>query len=106
MACGLPVVSTNVGDVGQMVAAANRPLVVPATQFSRAMHELAIHPERRYALGAANRARAVNVYSIARMFKEYDRLYESVLENRRQRAPKSANADKGFESQHGLSQPE
>jgi glycosyltransferase involved in cell wall biosynthesis len=106
MACGLPVVSTNVGDVGQMVAASNRPLVVPATQFSRAMHELAIHPERRYALGAANRARAVNVYSIARMFKEYDRLYESVLENRGQRAPKSANADKGFESQHGLSQPE
>jgi glycosyltransferase involved in cell wall biosynthesis len=78
MASGLAVVSTHVGDVARMVAEVNRPAVVSPLDFESALKELAERPDWRARLGIANRARAVEAYSIERMFEDYDRLYTAL----------------------------
>ncbi|HJT75932.1 MAG TPA: glycosyltransferase, partial [Gemmataceae bacterium] len=76
MSAGLPVVSTDVGDVATMVSAENRAHVVP--------------PEREDAFGAAlaalgrtNREKCVREYEVGAMIRAYDRLYREVLETGR-----------------------
>jgi glycosyltransferase involved in cell wall biosynthesis len=59
MAAGLPVVSTQVGDVAQMVCPSNAELVVPAgEQFERALKRLIDDPVRALAIGRDNAIRA------------------------------------------------
>jgi glycosyltransferase involved in cell wall biosynthesis len=60
MASGLPVVTTDVGDVADMLDAANRPYVVAREDgaLADALACLAAQSDLRAALGAANRARA------------------------------------------------
>lgn len=60
MASGLPVVSTDVGDVAAMLAPANRPYVVALEDgaLADALARLAVRSDLRATLGAANRARA------------------------------------------------
>ena len=65
MACGLPVVATDVGDVGVVVAEPNRRLVAPpgdALALARALDQLAGDPALRRRLGDANRARVTERY--------------------------------------------
>jgi len=59
MASGLPVVSTDVGDVAAMLDEANRPYVVPLEDaaLADALAALVARSDLRAALGAANRAR-------------------------------------------------
>ncbi|MFO1025815.1 MAG: glycosyltransferase [Acetobacteraceae bacterium] len=77
MACGLPVVSTDVGDVRSMVAEANAPLVTPldAAALARAMQALAGDPGLRDRLGAANREKACRDFNQAAMFATYGALW-------------------------------
>ncbi len=82
MAAGLPVVATQVGDVGEMVAPDNRPLIVePGDEagFAAALDSLADQPELRRAIGAANRARARAEHDEAGMIRNYARLYEEAM---------------------------
>ena len=77
MASGRPIVATDVGDVADMVAPANRPFVVAKADeaaFSRALLTLAQQPELRECLGTMNRVRAQNIYPEEKMFAAYRRL--------------------------------
>jgi glycosyltransferase involved in cell wall biosynthesis len=78
MACGLPVVSTNVGDVWNMLAEANRRFVVGAEKLADALAILAVNEEMRAAVGQSNRERCVCHYPLAGMFEQYRRLYRGV----------------------------
>ena len=73
MASGLPVVSTAVGDVGAMVAEANRPYVVACDEaaLADALAKVALDPALRTRLGADNRARAAAEYGQARMVERW-----------------------------------
>ena len=76
MASGLPVVSTAVGDVGVMLAPANRPFAVPLDEaaLADALARMAADPALRARLGADNRARAASCYDQASMVESWARL--------------------------------
>lgn len=77
MACGVPVVVTNVGDAAAIVGAAG--VVVPPRDqpaLERAwQHLIAAGPAERTALGAAGRARVQQHYSLERIVRRYEELY-------------------------------
>ena len=80
MAAGLPVVSTDVGDVRRMVADANRPFIVPDEQgLSQAIATLAADEQLRATVGGANRAYAFEHFDERAMIDRYDRLYAAAL---------------------------
>jgi len=80
MASGLAVASTDVGDVAAMLAAENRPFVVArnAAALAEAIAALLADPQRRQAIGAANRARAGHDYDQETMFRAYATLFGGV----------------------------
>lgn len=77
MAAGLAVASTDVGDVGQMVAAENAGYIVAkeATGLAGAMLTLLRDPQLRGRIGTANRAKAVREFDQEAMFATYAALY-------------------------------
>ena len=78
MAAGLPAVATAVGDVAQMVADDNKPLIVEPDDeaaFAAALDSLAERPDLRRAIGRANRERARADYDEGVMIARYARLY-------------------------------
>jgi glycosyltransferase involved in cell wall biosynthesis len=82
MAAGLPVAAPAVGDVMAMVAAENRPYIIPLHNevFLRdALHTLVSEPELRRYIGAANQRRARAEYDEALMIARYRDLYERAL---------------------------
>jgi glycosyltransferase involved in cell wall biosynthesis len=82
MAAGLPAVATAVGDVADMVADDNKPLIVEAgdeAAFAAALDSLAERPDLRRAIGRANRARARAEFEEAAMIARYARLYEEAI---------------------------
>jgi glycosyltransferase involved in cell wall biosynthesis len=82
MAAGLPVVSTDVGDVCAMVAPESRRYVVPADDeaaFAAALDRLIANRDLRHQLGAANRAVAWRDYGEAKMIAAYRALYEEAI---------------------------
>ncbi|MGE0776012.1 MAG: glycosyltransferase family 4 protein [Sphingomonadaceae bacterium] len=82
MTSGLPVVSTDVGDVREMVAEENLPFIVPPVRedlFADAMRELAVNPRLRRNIGAANRVKALQKFDERQMISEYRTLYEAAM---------------------------
>lgn len=82
MAAGLPAISTDVGDVAAMVARENRALVVPVEDeaaFTAALARLAGDAGLRRALGAANRARALERFGEEAMVAAYARIYGEAM---------------------------
>jgi L-malate glycosyltransferase len=78
MAAGLPVVSTDVGDVKTMVAPQNQSLIVSASNevaLADALSRLVSDHDMRQTLGSANRAIAVRDYGEAAMIARYRTLY-------------------------------
>ncbi|WP_426955498.1 glycosyltransferase [Muricoccus radiodurans] len=73
MASGLPVASTDVGDVRTMLSGMNRPLVVArdGAALAGALRLLVEDRALRERLGAANRAKAERDYDEAAMFRAY-----------------------------------
>jgi L-malate glycosyltransferase len=85
MAAGLPIVATNVGDVAHLLPADQLPYVVPKAEESlltRCLSELVDHPDRRKALGAANRNLARCSYTIEQMVDRYAALFSEVTSAR------------------------
>ena len=80
MASGLPVVSTDVGDVRRMVSAENLPCVTPATDAGMAegMLHLIRDAPLRAAIGLANRARAEAAYDQDAMFEAHATLIDGL----------------------------
>jgi len=82
MACGLPLASTDVGDVRGMLAPENGPFVVTGREPSAlagAIAALLADDVLRREVGAANRARAEQEFPVGRMVSAYLDLYRSVL---------------------------
>ena len=82
MASALPVVAFAAGDVGRILPPEQSDLVRPQGDeggFVAALRELVDAPERRRALGDANRRHAIAVYPMARMVEAYRRLYEEAV---------------------------
>lgn len=87
MAAGLPVASTDVGDVRDMVVAENRPFVTPPSEaaLSDALHALIADPALRASIGQANRARQGDVYALSTMVEAYGALFDSLSARSRAR---------------------
>jgi len=79
MACGLPVVATDVGDCREMLGEAAESQVVPArdeTAFSRALERFAGDGDERRRTGERNRSRCSAHYSLETMIERYRSLYD------------------------------
>lgn len=82
-AAGLPVVSTDVGGVRDIIADEESGFVVPAGDVQATAHalaRLARDPELRARLGRAGRARVATRYSVPRLVRDVDILYRELLE--------------------------
>jgi L-malate glycosyltransferase len=82
MTSAIPVVSTDVGDVKNIVARENRPFIVPRTDeasLAQAISELANDAGLREKLGTANRSLACALYDEETMFARYRQLYGSAM---------------------------
>lgn len=85
MACGLPGVMTDVGDIAAMVAPENRPFILPACEeagMAAALRRLASDPALRRSIGAANRAVALRDFSEDAMLSSYYDLYWAAMADR------------------------
>lgn len=81
MSCGLPVVSTNVGDVKEMVSEPNKRFIVKnkdVTVYREALQELILNKELRLLIGNENRSRCLSLYSINKMVAAHDKLYHLI----------------------------
>lgn len=77
MAAGRAIAATDVGDISLMVSPENRPYIVPCEDeaLAAAFRALIADDERRAAIGAANRARAIQDFDQQQMFDAYARLF-------------------------------
>jgi glycosyltransferase involved in cell wall biosynthesis len=82
MACGVPCVSTNVGDA-ELIVNDTGAIVRPgdAAHFAERVSALLRSHDLRHEKGAAARARVLALYSLEAMTEAYRQLYESILEN-------------------------
>jgi len=78
MACGRPVVATDVGGNRELVDAASGVLVAAGDRAGvvRALEEMLADPERRRRAGLAARERAVTTFSKARMVERYEDAFD------------------------------
>lgn len=82
MAAGLPAVSTDVGDVREILAEPNRALLAPPADEAMLTDHLATLLDNmalRTMLGAANRSRVTACFSHANMVDSYRSLYQSAM---------------------------
>jgi L-malate glycosyltransferase len=78
MAASRAIAAVDVGDVKKIVCEDNREFIVDrddASAFAGALTRLLGDPEKRRALGCANRRRAVTEFSQERMFSAYSRIF-------------------------------
>lgn len=87
MAAGLPIASTDVGDVRDMVAVENRPFVAPPSEvaLSNALQALIADPALRESIGQANRARQCDLYTLSAMVEAYGALFDRLSARSRAR---------------------
>jgi glycosyltransferase involved in cell wall biosynthesis len=86
MATGLPALSTDVGDVMEMVSVENRRFIVSVadkTSYFEALRALASSRELRLDIGMKNREKVLNKFTHEKMIEAYTALFEEVLGSRR-----------------------
>jgi L-malate glycosyltransferase len=82
MAAGVPVVATRVGGSPELVRDGVTGFLVPPQDpaaLAKAIDELLSEPDRARRLGQAGRRRVAEHFSLERMVKDTERLYESLL---------------------------
>jgi len=85
MASGLPAVATETGGNPEVVAAGQTGLLVPVADheaLGRTLAELLADEPRRRQWGEAARRRVVEEFSLERMVRAYENLYDEVLRGR------------------------
>ncbi len=85
MATGLPVISTHVGGIAEMVAQGETGLLTPAGDaqaMAEAMKGLASSPARRAAMGEAGRKRVEAHFSFEAMTRGHEAIFAHCLEQR------------------------
>ena len=83
MAAGLPVVATKVGGVPEIVKDGETGLLVPLNDqasLTRAMEFVIGDLEKGKQMGTCGRRRVTSLFSVEKMVKEYETLYEKVLQ--------------------------
>jgi len=83
MACGLPAIATDVGDISEMLGAKCGPELVRPDHvdgLTESIRTLAQSSTLRRELGVKNRARAIEYFSLDRMVAEFTAAYESALQ--------------------------
>ncbi|WP_417464948.1 glycosyltransferase [Kordiimonas sp.] len=85
MSVGLPIVSTDVGDVADMVSSQNAPYVqeISAGALARNISALLNRPESGKRIGASNQAKARREFSLEGMIDAYDALFMDILAKNR-----------------------
>jgi len=80
MSFGIPVVATDVGGVGELIADGAGLLVPPQAPqaLASALRSLAVQPERAQELGRNGKSRIRESYSIDHMVDRYVELYREV----------------------------
>jgi len=84
MMAGLPVVATRVGGVPELVEDGVTGLLVPPKDpdaLAEALQKLIADPELRRRMGEAGREKALKEFTLDRMLRETEKVYEGVLEN-------------------------
>jgi len=82
MACELPVLSTDVSAIPEVVVAGETGLLVApsdAEALAQGMRELALDPDLRASMGRAGHARVLDVFSLERMVTQTLAVYDDVL---------------------------
>ena len=85
MACGLPVLATDVGGNAELIAAGSTGEIVPAADPSALAQVLlrwATAPEAARQMGATARTRALQQFSVDAMVQGYQTLYDRLLDSR------------------------
>ena len=83
---GLPVVATKVGGVPELVEDGVTGFLVPpkdSKALAEALRKLIDDPDLRQRMGRAGRGKALREFTLDRMLRETERVYEEVLWNRR-----------------------
>lgn len=81
MVCGLPIASTDVGDVRAMVSEENQPYIAgkDAAILAENIGDLLSDNDTARTIGAANKEKALSTYSLDDMIKAYDTLFNEAL---------------------------
>jgi L-malate glycosyltransferase len=85
MAASRAVVATDVGDVRAILASPNQDYVVDCADeagFTAKLAELLKAPDRRAALGEANRAHVAGQYALGTMVGRYEKLFRATISGR------------------------
>ena len=86
MAAGKPVISTNVGGVGDLILDGDNGLLVPSNDpaaLAEAILYLLRNPERRKMMGEAGKKRAYPLFDKNRLLGDIDRLYRDLIKVKR-----------------------
>lgn len=86
MACGVPVVATDVGGNGDVAGRGGTSVLVPTDDvgaLSAALDVLRADEEERRTIGEAGRARACEEFGLERMVESYTGVYESLVPDKR-----------------------
>jgi glycosyltransferase involved in cell wall biosynthesis len=91
MACGVPCVTTAVGDAAWVVAEGGRsvPARDPQALSDAIRHIMELEPESRRRIGKAERQRVLEHFSLAAIDRQYTGLYLSAIESTRRRKVRS-----------------
>jgi len=82
MACGLPVVASNCSAIPELIDDGKGGFLCPVgdvNQFAERINQLADSPALRKEMGEYNRAKVEKMFTLDRMVKEYQELFEAVL---------------------------
>jgi glycosyltransferase involved in cell wall biosynthesis len=82
MATGLPVISTGVGDIAEVLGTDKAPQIVNVddeSQYRTSMQTMVENPRMRAALGLLNRSRCVSLYGIHQFVEGHRVLYTQAL---------------------------
>lgn len=85
MSCGLPVVSTNVGGLPEVIVDGETGLLVPPrnpTELAKGINTLLSQKDLCERMGRAGRQRVIENYSIRRMVEQHEELFERLLAKR------------------------